>query len=958
MQSGPSVSLNVQAGRIGRALLATVLVATLLTALGGVSPAAAQDPPLDNPVLVVTGTGDGNDASGADGVCATNSGNCTLRAAIQQANYNPGTDRIEFGISGSGTKRINIGSTLQINDPTGGLTIDGYTQNGASPNTAANGSNATIRIEIQGSGDLTMILVESAENTLRGLAVFGGDFPIELRGEGSDGNLIVGNFIGTDAAAQSSGTGRTGIELNLGPDQNRVGTPALADRNVIAGYTSQGVRLNHGETSQNRIQNNVIGLSPNGTTDMGGGIGIDVQWWTWGNLIGGYGQNERNVVGGSGSGIDLSHKSTGNLILGNLVGTTLDGNGATNATRNGRGLIVKDDAVGNYFGGNVVAGAENDYAIWHKHNYSAGNIFVENRIGVGLNGSDIGNDGHGMVLRGHDDQYYGNIFANIDGSQNILISNTSIRDAATFEPDEQTVNNAIRVGTYYGNSDSKPIEFGTLCCPHPNEDTPNITGLGPGQINGNQTCANCEVEVYVSGSVNADGTLSPGTGTTGLTWIGTVFADNSGVWSMASPLLTVGSRVRVAGITPSGESSNFSGQQTIPSQGSGLTPNPDQPTTPTPPPIPAEPPIYQPETFECSHAGGTLSWDDVGAEQYFVFATANGTESYLGGHTGTSLSVGSADSYRVEHWARGVATNALCDGDGPPSPFSCSHANGTLSWDDEGASQYFVFATTGGAESYLGGQTGTSVAVAGADSYRVEHWLTGQATNATCDGPGPAQPDPFDCSHSNGTLTWDDAGAAQYFVFATVNAGGGETYLGGHTGTSLAVAGADSYRVEHWLTGQATNATCNGDGPAQPDPFDCSFSNGTLSWDDAGAAQYFVFATTDGTESYLGGQAGTSLAVPAADSYRVEHWLTGQATNATCNGDGPAPAFSCSVAGGLLTWDDAGAAEYYVFATITAGGAETYLGGHTTTSLSVGPADSYRVEHWLAGPATNAICSP
>ncbi|MEM9565316.1 MAG: hypothetical protein AAGA93_22025, partial [Actinomycetota bacterium] len=751
MPSLPSASLR-RVRLLGRPLIAIGLVAGLLTVVAGTGPAAAQAPvQADNPTLVVNSTGDGGDASGADGVCATNGGACTLRAAIEQANYNAGSDRIEFAISGGGVKTITIGSGLpSLNDSRGGVTIDGYTQGGASPNTATTGFNADIRIEVLGSGDMTMFLVESAENTIRGLSIYGGDYPLELRGEAADGNVIAGNIIGTDVDATSLWSGITGVFVNLGPDRNRIGTPDLADRNVISGHASQGIRMNHGETSENRIQNNIIGLSPDGTTDMGGSIGIDVQWWSWGNLVGGSGPNEGNVVSGNNSGIDLSHKATGNVVLNNLVGTTLNGNSANDATRNGRGIIIKDDPVGNYFGGNIVAGAENDYAIWHKHNYTGGNSFVGNRIGVAANGNDIGSDDRGMILRGHDDVYHGNIFANIDGPENILVVDNSIRDGATFEPDEQTARNAIRVGTYYNNDDWKPIEWGSDGNPHPNEDTPRITGLGPGQINGDRTCASCEVEVYVSGSVNADGTLSPGTGTTGLTWVGTVFADGGGVWSMAAPEITAGSLVAVAGITPSGESSNFSNRVTVPSSGVGLVANPDQPTTVDPPAMPPLPPLYQPETFACSFANGALTWDDAGADAYYVFATTAGTESYLGGHSTTSLSVAGADSYRVEHWARGVATNALCDGDGPdqPDPFNCSFAAGTLAWDDAGASAYYVFATTAGTESYLGGHSTTSLAVPDADSYRVEHWASGQATNATCDGGGG--PAPFACAVGNG----------------------------------------------------------------------------------------------------------------------------------------------------------------------------------------------------------------
>ena len=943
-------------------LVATLAVAGSLVSVGSTpSPAAAQAPTADNPTIVVNSTGDGADASGADGVCATAGGDCTLRAAIQQANYNRGADRIEFAIGGSGVRQISPSSGLPtINDPTGGLTIDGYSQPGASPNTAADGSNAQLRVEVRGSGSNQMFLVESAENTIRGLAIFGGVSPIELRGEGADGNLVVGNFIGTNATGSYTRNGGTGIQLNLGPDRNRIGTPSLADRNVISGNGRLGIRVNHGETSENRIQNNVVGLSPDGTADLGHSNGIDIQWWTWGNLIGGLGPDEGNVVSGNGTGIDLSHKATGNLILGNRVGTTLDGRSANPVTRNGRGLIFKDDAEGNYYEANVVAGGTSDYAIWHKHNYTGGNTLVGNRIGVGVDGSDIGNNRAGMLLRGHDDVYHGNTFANLDGSETILISNTSVRDAHTYEPDEQTVRNAIRQGTYHGNA-NPPIEFGTTCCPHPDEDSPAITGIGPGQVNGDSTCAGCEVEVYASGTINGDGTVTPGTGTAGRTWIGTVFADGSGRWSMASPALTVGTRVSASAITPGGEVSDFSPVSTVPAQGTGLVPDPDQPTTPPAPPRPSEPPIYQPEVFTCSWADGVLTWDDAGAPEYYVFAVDDGTETYLGGHSATSLTTGGADGWRVEHWVRGIATNATCDGPGPgpgPGGFTCSYADGVLTWDDAGAPEYYVFAVDDGTETYLGGHSATSLTTGGADGWRVEHWITGQVTNATCDGPGPDPgPTTFSCSYADGVLTWDDAGAPEYYVFATPTPGGNETYLGGHSATSLTVAGADSYRVEHWITGQVTNATCDGDGAEPPPGFSCSFAGGTLTWDDAGAAEYYVFATVDGTEGYLGGHATTSLAVPGADSYRVEHWITGQAANATCGGDGGPPPFSCSVTDGVLSWDDAGAVEYYVFATPTPGAAETYLGGHAATSLAVDPADSWRVEHWVTGQATNATCS-
>jgi len=95
-----------------------------------------------------------------------------------------------------------------ISDP---VTIDGYTQPGASANTLAVGNNAVLLIEINGSASpLTgsflqagLTTVASGGNSIiRGLVInrfadprFVGIPGIALFG---DGNVIEGNFIGTD----------------------------------------------------------------------------------------------------------------------------------------------------------------------------------------------------------------------------------------------------------------------------------------------------------------------------------------------------------------------------------------------------------------------------------------------------------------------------------------------------------------------------------------------------------------------------------------------------------------------------------------------------------------------------------------------------------------------------------------------------------------------------------------
>lgn len=74
-------------------------------------------------------TGDQPDFSGSDGRCdadasAFNGVQCTLRAAIQQANAAPGADTINFNVPGIGVKTISPASALP--DVTEQVTIDGY----------------------------------------------------------------------------------------------------------------------------------------------------------------------------------------------------------------------------------------------------------------------------------------------------------------------------------------------------------------------------------------------------------------------------------------------------------------------------------------------------------------------------------------------------------------------------------------------------------------------------------------------------------------------------------------------------------------------------------------------------------------------------------------------------------------------------------------------------------------
>ncbi len=192
---------------------------------------------LDAATFVVNSTNDGVDANVGDNVCQTATlGECTLRAAITEANFAGGIDTINFNIPGAGVKTIAPNSALpDIAQP---LTIDGYSQAGASVNTQTTIDNAVILIELNGvnagagANGLTLFANDS---TVKGLAInrFG---RVGISLAGGDKNIISGNFIGTDTTGVIDlGNGSVGIygEFASQSNGNVIGGTTLAARNIV-----------------------------------------------------------------------------------------------------------------------------------------------------------------------------------------------------------------------------------------------------------------------------------------------------------------------------------------------------------------------------------------------------------------------------------------------------------------------------------------------------------------------------------------------------------------------------------------------------------------------------------------------------------------------------------------------------------------------------------------------------
>ncbi len=225
----------------------------------------------DEPDFNTSGSADLCDTSGEAGV------QCTLRAALMEANATPGPDLITFRIPGKGRHVIKPQSDLPT--ITESVTINGYTEPGSNPNTLKRGSNAKLMIAIDGEEagpDAFGLQLENVNSTvIKGLVIKdfrvgggAGGHGIRILGT-SSGNRVQGNFIGTNFAGTASEGNSMGVWV--GGSENMVGGDSRAARNVISGNNQVGVIvISSGSAAEdNDVQGNLIGLGKDASTDVG-----------------------------------------------------------------------------------------------------------------------------------------------------------------------------------------------------------------------------------------------------------------------------------------------------------------------------------------------------------------------------------------------------------------------------------------------------------------------------------------------------------------------------------------------------------------------------------------------------------------------------------------------------------------------------------------------------------------
>ena len=403
------------------------------------------------------------------------SGPGSLRAAITYADANDG-GTITFDIPGSGVQTINVGSALPA--ITNGVTIDGYSQPGASPNTLCDGDNATLTIVLDGSlagSSAIGLTLAGSQDTVEGLVVN------QFDGGGiwaHGGSVIQGNFVGTDVSGTMA-LGNIGAGVALTGTDNTVGGLLPADRNVISGnissgslyevygfvaFGSVGVYDNGGD---NLIEGNFIGTDVTGEVAVPNSEGVELENSFGSSTIGGTAVGAGNLISGN-TDSGIFAQNAGDVIQGNQIGTDVAGMAALG---NGNGIFGTSNLMiggATAAAGNLISG-NGDGVNLQGINIGVNDQIENNRIGTDANGNaDLGNN-DGIVLE-----------FNVTGG---MISSNTIED------------NGVGIALYIGASGNS-ITGNTV---NHNGDGIVVGGASNNSITGNTLANNSGAAVYLSG---------------------------------------------------------------------------------------------------------------------------------------------------------------------------------------------------------------------------------------------------------------------------------------------------------------------------------------------------------------------------------------------------------------------------------------------------------------------------
>ncbi len=488
--------------------------------------------------------------------CDTASGSfissVNLRCAISEANLLP-NQTVTFKVPTAQTTIMPNGDLAPLT--ASGLTIDGYSQSGATPNTNPIGQadNAVIKVQIDGtalgsSSYHSGIRVEGQNETIKGLSITNySGAGVEV--DNGNGLAVTGDFLGLTPSGAPAGN-QDGIDTYANYNSSNpgvtIGGTATATRNVISGNSTDGIYL---DDYNDTVEGSYIGTNPAGSQAAANGLfGISMDFAQTGTIGGTTPSTDANVISGNGrDGIHVWDGASGNTIEGNFIGTDAAGtqalgNGSGPAPagfsqpNDGSGIFVDNLTYGggttgntigpgNFISGNIANGVE-----LYGGSGGDGNNVIGNRIGLSISGAALGNGGSGIYAnngasgdsiggtasgQGNTIEWNGLSGVKVgasaaDGSQVVIERNTIV---GNVQNGVVGTDNEI---TLTGESPSDCTSANVAGAPNDNLPCPSNVSL-VGTTASATTCPGCTVDFYTYRVGTHEAVQNHGGG---LTWLG------------------------------------------------------------------------------------------------------------------------------------------------------------------------------------------------------------------------------------------------------------------------------------------------------------------------------------------------------------------------------------------------------------------------------------------------------
>ena len=395
-------------------------------------------------------------------------------------------------------------NSLIIDASNAGVIIDGTNAPGGTNGLIMDGDGNTIRgLTIQNfSSNGIFISPGASNNTIGGdrstgsgpngqgnLISNNGGNGIEIRGPSSTNNILIGNYIGVYPSGNDAwGNSFNGIAIWAGANNNVVGSLIIEQRNLISGNDQNGVWIGGTGSDQNQVLGNYIGTRVDGLGPVGNGLaGVSLQNGAANNIIGGTAPGAGNLISGNASnGIYMGDSGTsGNQILGNRIGTNIQGTAAIG--QGYHGVLITLGASGNFVGDGTASGRNlisgNQFTgVAIEGSSTQNNIVQGNSMGTNLNGTAaLPNGLHGIVLQDgtHNNVIGGNRFS---GQGNLLSGNLNHGLVLTDGAHDNTISGNL-IGPDAGGTYSLGYQpYGGIDVAD-NADNNTIGGTGPGEGN-------------------------------------------------------------------------------------------------------------------------------------------------------------------------------------------------------------------------------------------------------------------------------------------------------------------------------------------------------------------------------------------------------------------------------------------------------------------------------------------